>query len=244
METIFSFVGQFLIIGGGAAEIAFVIFRFLTKNWIEEKFSERLEAYKHAQEKELEEYRHQVSILFSRVTKIHEKEIEVLPKIWEKLQDALGQVAKITSPLQFSPNFNNMSNEEFTEFLKKSNWSEADKKSLEKSADRNTFYVDKEFWYDLREAKSAVREFHNFMINNRIFLSQDLKLEFQAFDELLSSSLIDREIGEQAKDWNLKSKAYKGLVEKAQMIVAHIENSVQKRLEFGRATPTITDNAS
>lgn len=130
MEEIFSFMGKVLAYGGGAAALAYVIFIFLGQKWIEAKFAERLEAYKKAQERELEQYRHQVSILFSRVSKIHEKEIEVLPEIWQKLQTALGYVAKITSPLQYGPNFFNMNKEEFEDFLKKSNLSELHKTTL------------------------------------------------------------------------------------------------------------------
>jgi hypothetical protein len=244
MEEIFSFIGKVVAYGGGTAALAYVIFMFLGQKWIEEKFAERLESYKHAQERELERYRHQVNVLFSRVTKIHEKEIEVLPEIWQKLQNALGYVAKITSPLQFGPDFHNMTEEEFQEFLKKSNLTEAHKEALEKSRDRNAFYMKTIFWYDLQEAKSAVREFHNFMLYNRIFLSKDLKQEFQEIDKLLSSSLTQREIGEQARDWKLISEGYKGLGETAERIVARIEKLVQKRLEFGRATPTIENNAS
>jgi hypothetical protein len=63
-------------------------------------------------------------------------------------------------------------------------------------------------------------------------------------DKLLSSSLTQREIGELARDWHSISEGYKGLGEKAERIVAQIEKLVQKRLEFGRATPTIKNNAS
>lgn len=85
------------------------------------------------------------------------------------------------------------------------------------------------------------------MLLNRIFLSQDLKQEFQEIDTLLSSALTKREIGEQAKEfgnWDLISEAYKGLDKKAEKIVVRIEKLVQKRLEFGRAAPIIKEKAS
>ena len=202
MYEIFSFIGKIIAYGGGTAALAYLIFMLLGQKWIEAKFAERLEAYKHAQERELEQYRHQVSIMLSRVTKIHEKEIEVLPEIWQKLQAALGYVAKITSPLQFGPNLNPMNSEELEEFLKKSNLRESHKKNLinTPAIDRNTFYTKTIFWYHLHEAKSAVDEFHNFFLFNRIFLSQDLKKEFQEIDKLFSSALTNREIGEQVID--------------------------------------------
>lgn len=237
MEQVFSFIGKIIAYGGGAAAFAYVVFMFLGQKWIDEKFSERLEAFKHEQERELEHYRHQVSILLSRVTKIHEKEIDVLPVMWKKLQDSLGYVAKITSPAQFGPDFRSMTPEDFQEFLEKSRLSETHKTALTNSPDRDNFYFRTIFWYDLKDARLAVNDFHNFMLYNSIFLSKDLKHEFQAIDNLLSSALISREIAERARDWDRMIEGYKGLGEDSRKIVERIEELVQERLEFGKATP-------
>ena len=166
MEEIVDFLGKVLAYGGGSAAIAYLTFQFLGRKWIETKFAERLESYKHARERELAQYRNQVSILLSRVTKIHEKEIEVLPEIWHKLQVALGYVAKITSPMHYGPNFNFMNSEELQEFLKNPISTIHIKEMLENtpSKDRNTFYTNTIFWYDLSDAKSAVSEFHNYFL--------------------------------------------------------------------------------
>jgi hypothetical protein len=237
MEEIFSFIGKVIAIGGGAAALAYAIFLFLGQKWIESKFDKNLESFKHAQEREMERFRHDVNVLFSRVTKIHEKEIEILPELWQKLQYALGQVAKITSPLQFSPNFMSMTDGEFKDFLETSRLNDTHKEALKASSEKGLFYTKTIFWYDLREAKIAVNDFHNFMINNRIFLSKDLKQEFMEIDKLLSSAISKREIGEQARDWKRISEAYEGLGEEANIVVARIEELVQERLEFSRAKP-------
>ena len=95
MDEIYTFIGKIVAYGGGATVLAYAIFMFLGKKWIESKFDEKFAAFKHAQEQELERYRHQVNILLSRVTKIHEKEIEILPELWHKLQNALGQDLRV-----------------------------------------------------------------------------------------------------------------------------------------------------
>lgn len=245
MDEIFSIIGKIITYGGGPVVIAYLVFQYLGQKWIETKFSERLEAFKSAQERELECYRQQVSILLSRVTKIHEKEIEVLPKIWKRLQEALGYVSKITSPLQFSPDFKKMSDEQFSEFLKNKKLKDSDIEDLINTPvrDRNNKYWEVIFWYDLHEVKKRVYNFHNYYISNRIFLSQDLKKEFQKIDELLLSAINDREISELAKgsggSWDLVHKGYKDISKESGKIVARIEELVQKRLEFDKATPMI-----
>ena len=235
MDEIYVFIGKVVAYGGGSVALAYAVFMFLGKKWIESKFDERLVAFKHTQEQELEKYRQQVNILLSRVTKIHEKEIDVLPELWHKLQDALGSVASLTSPLQFYPDFQFMSQETFEDFLKKSRLDDNDKRLLTNSPDRNAFYKKTIFWYNLQKAQSSVRKFRAFMVYNRIFLSKDLKAEFAKIDELLSRALATRETGERARDYNLISEAYKVLGEEAETIVARIENLVQKRLEFTKA---------
>jgi hypothetical protein len=235
MDEFYAFIGKLIAYGGGAVALAYAVFMFLGKKWIESKFDERFATFKHAQEQELEKYRQQVNILLSRVTKIHEKEIDVLPELWHKLQDALGSVASLTSPLQFYPDFQFMSQETFEEFLKKTRLSDNDKKLLTNSPDRNAFFQKTIFWYNLQEAQSSVQEFRTFMVYNRIFLSKDLKAEFEKIDKLLSKALATRETGERARDYNLISEAYKVLGEEAETIVTKIESLVQERLEFTKA---------
>ena len=53
-QEILKFIGRAVTYGGGGAVVAFLLFRFLGSKWIESKFAESLEAYKHAQAKELE----------------------------------------------------------------------------------------------------------------------------------------------------------------------------------------------
>lgn len=235
MDEIFAFIVKVFAYGGGVVALAYAVFIFLGKKWIESKFDERFAIFKHAQEQELERYRQQVNILLSRVTKIHEKEIEVLPELWHKLQNALGNVASLTSPLQLYPDFQFMNQDTFDEFLKKSRLSENDKIVLTNSPDRNAFYQKTIFWYNLLEAQSSVQEFRSFMVYNRIFLSKDLKVEFEKIDEVLSRALATRETGERARDYNMISEAYKVLGQEAETIVERIENLVQERLEFTKA---------
>ena len=92
MEQIFEFIGKVVAVGGTSAAVAYAIFVFVGRKWLETKFSERLEAYKHEQNKELEEIRFRINSQFNRITKIHEKEIEVLPESWIRLQKAINQL--------------------------------------------------------------------------------------------------------------------------------------------------------
>lgn len=203
-------------------------------------FKKWLEKSKHAREQESEIKRQQSNIKFSRIMKIHEKEIEILPELWIKLQDALGQVHSLTSVLQNYPDLKRLSENELEKFLSESELSDQDKQKITFSNDRNGTYKKMIFWYRLHTANSSLNEFHNFLINNEIFLNKDLRNRLKEIDNLMSSVLGIREAGEKAEDYQLINKAYEDLQNKVRPIVSEIEELIQDRLEFPKAnTPEI-----
>jgi len=78
-DKIIKFIIEVITVGGGATAIAYGAFTWFGKKWLEGEFAERLKAFKHQQNLQLEQYRYGIKALFSRITKIHEKEFEVLP---------------------------------------------------------------------------------------------------------------------------------------------------------------------
>jgi hypothetical protein len=57
ISSIWTAFGVIAVAGGGLVAIAYGIFKFLGDKWLNAKFEERLTAYKHEQQKELEELR-------------------------------------------------------------------------------------------------------------------------------------------------------------------------------------------
>jgi len=87
------------------------LWKWLGQKWVEQRFGIHLERFKAEQQKELEALKaeqqkeletfkahHQTELerfrhrLSSRISKIHEKEFEVLPKAWLMLNDLHGTV--------------------------------------------------------------------------------------------------------------------------------------------------------
>jgi len=126
MDPIWTWIFQTLIASG----VAVGVLVWLGRQWIENQFSKRLEAYKATQAQELEKYKAKVAALFNRITKIHEKEFEVLPVAWSMLQDAIGFVNKIAAPMQTYPDLRFVDQLRFEEFLNNCGWTESDKNKL------------------------------------------------------------------------------------------------------------------
>ncbi|MBI3611342.1 MAG: hypothetical protein HY204_11675 [Nitrospirae bacterium] len=234
-EIILQFIYDILLVGGGAAVIAYYIFVWLGKRWIEGWFAKRLEAYKHAQNQELENFKYKINALFDRITKIHEKEFEVLPTAWQKLQNALGHVASVTSPFQRCPDINRMTGEQLNEFLKSSVLLDSQKQELLAAPDKFKYYTEAIFWHKLSAAQESVRDLHNYIVNNRIFLNVELSTRFNKADEVLYSALIDSEVSREANERKFISEAYKKIKEEVTPLIGEIEQLVQKRLHYDKA---------
>jgi cell division protein FtsB len=56
--------------------------KWFGENWINSKFSERLEAFKYAQQRELEQLKFQINASMDRAVKLHQREFETLPEAW------------------------------------------------------------------------------------------------------------------------------------------------------------------
>jgi len=97
--------------GGGGGFVIFLALKSFSGKWLDAKFSERLVKLKHEQSKEIEGLRQLVQWEFSRISKIHEKEFEVLPRAWRLLHEASGYAGHLTTVLNYYPEFEKLSEE-------------------------------------------------------------------------------------------------------------------------------------
>ena len=232
MNPILRFVLDVIIAGGGGAAIAYLIFTYLGKKWIDGKFSERLETFKHELNLQMEQYRFEINSLFNRITKIHEKEFDVLPTAWSKLQNAIGIVANFTSPVQMYPDLNRMNEAQIEETLAKTTLTVSQKNDIRNADDKNQMYIKTIFWYELNEARRNAGEFHNYLVYNKIFLSKDLFDSFSKVDARLSKALMEREVQERSRNHELVATDFIKAREEIQSIVETIEQQIQRRLHY------------
>jgi hypothetical protein len=231
-SVVWAVLGKVAVYAGSSAVFAFALFRFLGRSWIENKFAQRLDSFRHEQAKELEQMRYKINALFDRVTRIHDKEFQVLPEAWGLLQEALARVNVLVSSFRQYPDFNRLTGDRFEEFLLISRFNESDRKALRDASDRSKFYNERIFWYDVDDVKKACREFHVCIQKNSIFLDADLKEQFKKIDDLMWDAISTREVGHQVQDHKMWMQASEKVKIGAEAIVRAIEELVQKRLRY------------
>lgn len=85
-----------VVVFGG---LAFLGFRWLLRKWLDNHFAQQLEEFKREQSELLEEYRLEINSEFNRISKIHEKEFEVLPEIWGRIQSSYTGFVFVAAPM-------------------------------------------------------------------------------------------------------------------------------------------------
>ena len=232
VDQVLRFFGQVVLYGGGSAAVAYLLFQHLGKGWIDARFAERLEAFKHEQAKELQHLKVEVESLLSGALKLQDREFTILPEAWHKLNEAYSLTAWVVSPMQQYPPVGRMDVDELEEFLAGSELLESQKTRVRGavSRDRDKTYQGQIFWHRIGRAKKAYGELQEYVIKQGLFLPPSLKQQFSDMLPILWSALTSKEVGHDAEDWKMQSEAWKELQAKGESLHKMIEKAIEERL--------------
>jgi hypothetical protein len=236
-EQTWAVIGQIVAAGGGGAIIAFSIFAFLGKRWIESQFEKRLEEFRSRQNQELEKYKAKIGALFNKITKIHEKEFKILPEAWYKLQNVMGKTSVVSAIFKEYPDVNLIDENDLEHWLTVQGISEIQKKKIlsAERIKRNEVYQDALFWKQLEDAFKEVYDLHNYLLFNKIFLSKDLFDAFDAIDKRIIDILSDLRYSKEGREHSMYTKALDKFRKFPREDIDKLEKLVQKRLHYSDA---------
>lgn len=151
-----------------ASAVAYALFRWLGSQWISNKLSQQLEAFKGKQQQALEEYKagHQkaleqlklnINTIFDRTVKLHVREFDALYEIWEKLNAAFNLTLSFISPIRSSPDIWRMNEDEFQQLLAKHDLTDYERQAIKKADDRSEKYRHIVFFADYRSTNERFR---------------------------------------------------------------------------------------
>jgi hypothetical protein len=217
-------VGGVAAIGAAAAAFAYAMFRLLATKWIETRFSERLEAFKHQQNQEIEHVRFRINTMMDRNVKLHQREFDVLPDTWSLLTEAFYTIEPVALGIQRYPDLNQISAERLDEFLAISPLTAVEKAELKVESDKTKYYGEVKAWHDLDKATDSYNEVHTKFAKNGIFIMEPLKTKFAEVDEMLKAAIIERQVQPHKFDKGV------ALNSKGRALLQGLERDVQGRL--------------
>lgn len=231
IDQVFAFLGKVIAYGGGSAAIAYLLFQYLGKTWIENKFAEKLEQLRHSQALELQRLRVEIDSMLSGALKIQDKEFEVLPEAWTKLAEAFGNVAQLVSPLQWHNDLDRMRSDQLEEVLAGTTFRESEKADIRKATKKTETYLEVRFWHRLNHVRKAVSDFHNYVERNSVFMPPELKSDFEKTSNELWSAMTSKEVGHEAKDWKMQNEGWDKIKKEVEPLKKAIHDAIFKRLQ-------------
>jgi hypothetical protein len=203
--------------------------RWFGERWIVSKFSERLESFKHAQQREIEQLKFQISASMDRAVKLHQREFETVPEAWSKLVTAFNSIKVFTHPFQSYADVARMTNQELDEFLDDSELTKAQKDDIRNSGDRNKTYQEVIFWHRLAKVQNDFRTHNVFLLKNAIFMPSAMKAKFTAISDLAWDALMEHKINHEMKTWKERPRLQK-FEKLGDDMLLELETEIQKRL--------------
>jgi len=230
-ETIWSLLaalGGLVVAGGVLTSAAFWLFKKFGEQWLKSRFAQQLEAFKHAQQKEIEEQRYKINALLDRAVKLHQREFDVLPDAWARLNDTYGTALSVVSPIQGYPDPDHMSGPELDAFLSSSElekWKQDELKAQENKFDYYRKRISVRRW---AKAWQVAQDNHFFLRKNGIFILQNMRQQFDQIDQLIWDALIEHQANRDTRPRDTRKATE--LHKEGEKLLKRLEGEVQSRL--------------
>lgn len=197
-----TFAASVAAAGGGAAAIAYGAFKAFGAKWMDNRFARQLEANRQAHETETERLRFRIASLLDRVTKLNQREFEVLPDIWAKADEAHHTTAALVSRWREYPDFMPMGDGQLEEVLKAApfdDWQKGELRALPKHQ-RSDYYGKTMRWVELHRAQLASYAFSSAVSKGGIYLHPDTYKAISAFATMIYKVVIEWKLDVQFKE--------------------------------------------
>jgi hypothetical protein len=228
LSDFFAVIGYIAVGSGIVGTFVWWLFRTFSEKWLNAKFEERLAAYKHEQQKELEHLKFAINAQMDRATKLHQKEFDALPEVWGRLMDAHGIIMSVVSRLQSTPDLNSMAADQLDDFIENSKLSEWQRQLVRNATDKTSTYRNQIEPFKIARARKASGKFYQYFRKHGIFIREPIKQQFDALDQLMLSALSEHEINFQHRTREFQS--IDRLASEGEKMVKALEAEVQKRL--------------
>ena len=179
---------------------AWLLFRFLGDKWLSGKFDERLEAFRSAQQQEIERLKLRINTAFDWTVKLQGREFEVLAEIWEKLADAFHSILALTSPGQSYPDLDRMGLQDLNHFLSQLEIPEHKKDEIRTSPKKLDVYMKICFWQNYTIVEDKRLTFDRYLMMNRMFVNKDVRGRISALSDMMWQALNEKRFEEEHPD--------------------------------------------
>jgi len=194
LDELFEVLGKLVLVGGGGAVIVYQVFKFLAAKWLEEKFKKKFQQLVHDQNKEIERLKTELTKSFDRAAKLHQREFEALPQVWDSVSEAYWAAASLVSPLQMHSDLNRMLPKQLEAFVAQSELAEWQKEEVLASSDKTKKFQELIYWHKVSRCFNANRDANISISRIGIFVQDPIKDKLQAILDLAHGALVEDQL--------------------------------------------------
>ena len=214
---------QVLAGGGGGAIIAWGIFSFLGKSWINNQLA-----------KDFEIAKAKITLLADRQMKLHDKEYEVFPNIWSKSVKASNSLSISIMSFKSMPDFTRMIDDDIVNWISHRDFDEEETSYFLGETDKAKALDRIIELRNIQEASERFSEFREYLQENRVFLSPDIKEKFDQIEDHLrkawAAKKVDLDHQGDTGNTNFLIKAYDLFEKEVKPLMKEIEDIIQGKL--------------
>ena len=209
------------VVGLSVPLAAFLLFKFLGSQLVQNLFVRNLETFKH-----------DLSVQLTRKEMWYEKEHVVLQRCWKKIVRARNDLNDVITNFCSIPDINSFNSEQLDAFIEDESLSKLEAVDLRLATDRTKVYLRILEAKKMNKARISLLYFIDYYDENRIFLSDDVKNNFRSFDDKMRESwaslATSKIVHNTVEDYHAKaSKILSGDVD---LLIAKIESILNNRL--------------
>ncbi|EGE58393.1 UNVERIFIED_ORG: hypothetical protein GGI65_001956 [Rhizobium esperanzae] len=230
VKLIVAFLATFGLTLAVVVAAAWAAFRWFGQKWIESKFAKGLEEYKAGQAQELEKLKHKINSAFDRITRLHNREFEVLPDLWGKLVEAKLWAGAYVSVMQSYANVEHLGEDALREFLDGTNFAEWQKREIMTARNKQDQYVKTYRRYRYADVQDKLREFDLSFSKNGIFLNKELKEMMRKMLDIIHHAVVEHKVNEEENVRPRVRDASKTFENEGETLFLKIEKGVSDRL--------------
>ncbi|MBX4889677.1 hypothetical protein [Rhizobium bangladeshense] len=176
---------------------AWAAFRWFGQKWIESKFAKSLEEYKAGQARELEKLKHKINSTFDRITRLHDREFDVLPDLWGKLVEAKLWAGAYISVTQSYARVMYLDDDALREFLDGTRFTEWQKREIIEAPNKQDQYIKTYNRYRYADVGGKLREFDLSFSKNGIFLHSELEEMMRKMLDIIHHAVVEHNVNEE-----------------------------------------------
>ena len=181
-------------------------------------------------QKKAEQEINRLDLVYQSVTS-HQLTLDVLPVAREKMLETHGRIAYLHRAVVEYPDFSTWSEAQLNDWVRSLEFTSFQKASLMRTPDKEKYYLETQFEYDVQKAQNSLDDFHNFLLFKKPFMDPPLFEEFSAMENLFEHALNGIAFARHNYDKSAEQQIVTEFMSQADRMMDKMEGMIKEQID-------------